>query len=293
MTPPPRIGERDRRRRVSRRNFLRASGAAVVAAAGTGLYTWRVEPQWVEFVHHQLPIAHLPGSLAGKTLIQISDVHVGPRVDDEYVAETFRAVARLAPDIVVITGDLITHSPTVFAQVASVYRHLPKGRLATLAILGNHDYGPHWSHREIAGAVVDAVAPFGVTVLRNEVRDVQGLQIVGMDDLWADAFDPVAALALCAPDRPAIVLSHNPDTVDRAGWGNYRGWILSGHTHGGQCKAPFLRPPLLPVENKRYTSGEFALDGDRRLYINRGLGHLLRVRFNVRPEVTVHELVPA
>ena len=77
------------------------------------------------------------------------------------------------------------------------------------------------------------------------------------------------------------------------GWENYHGWILSGHTHGGQCKPPFLPPPLLPVRNVRYTAGEFALDGNRRLYINRGVGHLLRVRFNMRPEVTVHELVPA
>ncbi len=98
---------------------------------------------------------------------------------------------------------------------------------------------------------------------------------------------------LCAGDvsrRAAIVLSHNPDTVDLPGWGNYEGWILSGHAHGGQCKPPFLPPPLLPVRNRRYTAGEFALDGGRRMYISRGVGHLLQVRFNVRPEVTVFEL---
>jgi uncharacterized protein len=73
----------------------------------------------------------------------------------------------------------------------------------------------------------------------------------------------------------------------------YEGWILSGHTHGGQCKPPFLPPPLLPVRNRRYTAGEFPLTGGRRLYISRGVGHLLPVRFNVRPEVTVFELRPA
>ena len=76
-------------------------------------------------------------------------------------------------------------------------------------------------------------------------------------------------------------------------WSGYQGWILSGHTHGGQCRPPFLPPPLLAVSNRRYTAGEFDLSGGRRLYINRGVGHLLRVRFNVRPEVTVHELVKA
>jgi len=100
----------------------------------------------------------------------------------------------------------------------------------------------------------------------------------------------VSALAALDPRRAALVLSHNPDTVDEPGWGEYEGWILAGHTHGGQCKPPFLPPPLLPVQNRRYTSGEFALSGGRKMYINRGVGHLLRVRFNVRPEITLFHL---
>ena len=278
---------------VSRRAFLRASGATLCAAAGTGLYVWRIEPHWVEVVRHPLPVAHLPASLLGRTLVQISDVHVGPRVDDAYVIRTFKRVAVLQPDIVVITGDLISYTTTVFDQVAAVYRHLPRGRLATLAVLGNHDYGPAWSQPRIASQVIEAVAPFGVTVLRNEVRDVEGLQIAGLDDVWARAFSPSGALDRLRPGRAAIALSHNPDTADLPVWSGYQGWILSGHTHGGQCKPPFLPPPLLPVQNTRYTCGEFALDGNRRLYINRGVGYLLRVRFNMRPEVTVHELMRA
>jgi predicted MPP superfamily phosphohydrolase len=93
-----------------------------------------------------------------------------------------------------------------------------------------------------------------------------------------------------ARNKASVVLSHNPDTADLAGWGNYNGWILSGHTHGGQCKPPFLPPPLLPVKNRRYTAGMFSVGGGRSLYISRGLGHLLQVRFNVRPEVTVFTL---
>jgi predicted MPP superfamily phosphohydrolase len=278
---------------LSRRSFLRASGATAAAAAATGLYTWRVEPHWVEFVRRAMPIANLPAALSGKTLVQLSDIHVGPRVDDDYVAETFRSVAALQPDIVVITGDLISMSETVFAQVAEVYPHVPRGSLATLAVLGNHDYGPNWAHPEIAARVIAAVAPFGITVLRNQVHDVEGLQIIGMDDLWADAFAPESAWAKYDPRRASIALSHNPDTVDMPGWEGFRGWILSGHTHGGQCKPPFLPPPLLPVKNSRYTSGEFELTDGRRLYINRGVGHLLRVRFNVRPEVTIHDLIQA
>jgi hypothetical protein len=275
---------------LTRRQLFRLAGAGLTVSAGVGLYTWRIEPHWLDITHRQLPVRHLPGALAGRVLVQISDIHVGPRVRDDYVIRGFQRIAALRPDIVVVTGDFVSYSPRIFDQMPGVYRHFPRGRLATLGILGNHDYGPGWSHPEVADRVVQAVTPFGITVLRNEVHDVEGLQVAGLDDLWAKRFQAERPLALLESNRASIVLSHNPDTVDLPVWDGYEGWILSGHTHGGQCKPPFLPPPLLPVRNRRYTSGEFQLPGNRRMYISRGLGHLLRVRFNVRPEVTVFEL---
>jgi hypothetical protein len=274
---------------ITRRRMLRASLAAA-AGIGVGLYTWQVEPHWLEIVRRRLPVRGLPEPLRGRTLAQLSDIHVGPRVSDAYVLETFARVAALAPDIVVYTGDFVSYAPDVFAHAERVYANPPRGRLGTLGILGNHDYGPNWSHPEIAARLADQMQAVGIRVLRNEVADVGGLQIAGMDDLWGKRFDPVRALAAVDRQRAAIVLSHNPDTVDRSGWNGYHGWVLSGHTHGGQCKPPFLPPPLLPVENRRYTCGEFDLGDGRSLYISRGVGHLLQVRINVRPEVTVFEL---
>jgi uncharacterized protein len=272
---------------------MRLAAASATAAAGAGIYTWRIEPHWLEIVRRRLPLRHLPSALIGKTLVQLSDIHVGHRVHDGYVTATFRKVAALAPDIVVLTGDIASYHRELLPQLRSVYQHFPRGRLATLAILGNHDYGPNWSHPEIAEAIVSTVKPFGITVLRNEMQEVGGLQVVGLDDWWADRFGPDRVLAQLDRTRAAVVLSHNPDTVDLPGWGSYEGWILAGHTHGGQCKPPFLPPPLLPVRNRRYVAGEIELMGNRRLYINRGIGHLTQVRFNVRPEVTVFELTQA
>jgi predicted MPP superfamily phosphohydrolase len=284
------MGDREGMIRIGRRGFLRVAGVSLGAAAGTGLYTWRIEPHRLELVRRPLGVRGLPTPLAGRTLVQISDVHVGTRVDDGYVLATFRRITELRPDIVVFTGDFISHHARVFDRVPNIYRHFPRGRMATLAILGNHDYGPNWAQPEIAARVVEAINPFGITVLRNQVSEIDGVQVAGLDDLWAKRFDLAPVVARLDPRRAAIVLSHNPDTVDLPGWENYEGWILSGHTHGGQCKPPFLPPPLLPVRNRRYTAGEFELAGGRRLYISRGVGHLLQVRFNVRPEVTVFEL---
>jgi predicted MPP superfamily phosphohydrolase len=275
----------------TRRQFLAMTGAA--AGAGMGVYTWRIEPHWLEIVRRPLPIRHLPPALAGRTLAHVSDIHVGPRVDDDYVIDTFARLAGLAPDIVVVTGDFVSHHDEMYEQMDRVYARFPRGRIATIGVLGNHDYGRGWSHPEVAERVAAIARRHGIDVLRNEIRDVEGLQIVGLDDLWADRFDPAAAFSRFDRARPALALSHNPDTVDLSGWAGYSGWILSGHTHGGQCKAPFLPPPLLPVRNRRYTCGEFVLSGGRSLYISRGVGHLIRVRFNVRPEVGLFELVSA
>ena len=145
---------------------------------------------WLDLVVRPLPVRGLPLALNGRTLAQISDVHVGPRVDDGYVLSVFERVAALRPDIVVLTGDFVSYHDRVFEQMDAVYRHFPRGRLATVGIPGNHDYGPGWSHPEIADQVVATAERHGITMLRNRVCEIEGLQIVGLDDLWAKHFDP-------------------------------------------------------------------------------------------------------
>ena len=271
---------------------MKRSGIALTAlGASTGLYTWRVEPHWLEVVTRPMRVPNLPADLVGHTLVHMSDLHIGPWVDDDHVIETFQRVTALRPDYVVITGDFISYrDPAQFEQLRRVLEQLPRGRRATIASLGNHDYGPGWSHPEIADRVATIASEAGALVLRNQATNIGGLQLVGLDDLWAHRFLPGSSLTALDPRTAMIALSHNPDSVDRPDWSGFNGWILAGHTHGGQCKPPFLPPPLLPVVNRRYTSGEFDLTGGRRLYISRGVGHLLRVRFNVRPEVTMFRL---
>ena len=279
---------------MKRREFLRWSLAgSTAAAAGIVGYIFAIEPHWLEIVEHPLPIAGLPRALIGRRLVHLSDLHVGPRVSDEYVIESLRRARSLAPDIVAITGDLITYrGPGQFPQLRAVLRELPHGRIATVAVLGNHDYGYGWRMPDVAAAVERELRDAGVTVLHNQAIDVSGLAIVGLGDLWANQFAPEGALAAHAGE-PALVLSHNPDSLDLEGWSGYRGWVLAGHTHGGQCKPPFLPPPLLPVRNKRYTAGAIALADGRAVYISRGIGHLIPVRFNVRPEITSFTLAAA
>ena len=304
---------------MNRRRFLAVGAGAVAAAAAVGVYAWQIEPFWVEVVRRPMPLVDLPSALEGRTLLQVSDIHVGPRVSSDYLIRGFETARELAPDFVAYTGDFVSYrSAHEIGELARVLRGAPRGRLGTVACLGNHDYGRNWQSVAVADEVSRAASDAGIVVLRNDVRTIAGLQVAGLADYWSPEFgarhgmppqgalvapvpssfarantDAAAALRLLTPGLPTVVLSHNPDAQDLPIWDGVRGWVLAGHTHGGQVKPPFLPPPVLPVKNRRYTAGAFSLGADRMMYVNRGLGFLVQVRFAVRPELTLFTLVRA
>ncbi|RYD72738.1 MAG: phosphoesterase, partial [Sphingobacteriales bacterium] len=237
----------------------------------------------------------LPDELVGKTLMQISDIHVGKRFDHRFIIESFAEAKKFEPDFVVYTGDYISlhKNEVMYHELDEVLQNTVKGRLETLAILGNHDYGHNWMQNEIANNITQRLTANGITVLRNSQQEKAGLNFIGFDDYWGTNFNPALAMQQFDAGKANIVLCHNPDVCDLDVWGNFEGWILAGHTHGGQCKPPFLRAPMLPVKNKKYARGKITLSQQRTLYINRALGHLWQIRFNVRPEITLFKLEKA
>ncbi|BDD11397.1 metallophosphoesterase (plasmid) [Fulvitalea axinellae] len=277
---------------MNRRKFIRKSVWGTIGiGAVSGLYTWQVEPFWLEFVKKKIHIKHLPESLKGKKLMQISDIHVGNRFDFGYIIDAFKQAQKLQPDIVVYTGDYVSYeNEQQFGQLEKVLKHAVRGSLGTVGIFGNHDYGKNWAEQDVADRIGNQLETAGIQMLRNTSVDIQGLNIIGFDDYWGLNFSPANALKTYKENKANIVLCHNPDVCDLNVWKGYKGWIFSGHTHGGQCKPPFLPPPVLPVRNKNYSAGEIDLGDGRMLYINRALGHSWQVRFNVRPEITVFEL---
>lgn len=280
---------------MNRRKFLKRSaiGAVGVGFLG-GMYTWQIEPFWLEFVKVRMPITNLPDQLVGKTLLQISDIHVGNRFDYNYLIDSFKKAQAMSPDYVVYTGDYVSYeNEEQFTQLKTVMEHAVIGSIGTFGVLGNHDYGEKWSEQPVANEITAIMEGAGVEILSNDQAEVGGLNIIGFDDYWSLNFAPYKVMNQYDSSKANIVLCHNPDVCDLDVWKDHQGWILSGHTHGGQCKPPFLDPPIIPVRNDRYTAGEIDLHDGRRLYINRALGHLRQVRFNVRPEITVFELQQA
>lgn len=275
------------RRKFIKKTFKAGIGISILS----GLYAWQIEPFWLEFVKVKMPIKNLPSHLEGKTLMQLSDLHVGNRFDYNYLIDALKEAKSYNPDFVVYTGDYVSYKDEEqIHQLKTVMKHAVKGQIGTAGVLGNHDYGNGWKEQDIANKITGVLEHNGINVLSNEQQNFGGLNIIGLDDLWGLNFKPNKVMPHINYNAANLVLCHNPDACDLNIWNNYEGWILSGHTHGGQVQPPFLDPLIVPVKNKKFTAGEIKLSNNRNLYINRALGHLWQVRFNVRPEITLFEL---
>jgi len=287
---------------LKRRHFLKTALAGAIAApALCALDALAIEPHWVELVEQPLPLPNLPDAFLGRRLVQISDLHCSRVVSADYLNSCIDRVNQLAPDAVLLTGDYITYEGRngYPAQVIDVIGRLRAG-LGICAGLGNHDYGFltrfHQAGRaDLCQTLVEGLSACGVHVLRNRATpltlDGKRLWIVGLGDLWSNNFQPDLAFRQVPAHEPAVALSHNPDTIDALA-SFPAGAVLCGHTHGGQINIPFFGPPFLPIKNRLYYAGMFSVAG-KRLYVNRGLGRLGRLRFNCRPEITLFTLTRA
>jgi predicted MPP superfamily phosphohydrolase len=234
-----------------------------------------------------------PRALEGYTIAQVSDVHVGAFVRDRELDEGFELVARIRPDLVVATGDLVDFDASLVGELGK--RLLRVGaRDGACAIVGNHD------HYAGAGDVASRLRAMDVRVLLNEsVRlragDGGGFALLGVDDLQGRSgrspglYGPdlhVATRGLDA-DLPKILLAHQPRYFREAA--GRVALQLSGHTHGGQIN-PGFRPADMVME---YVAGRYERDGST-LWVNRGFGVAgPPSRVGAAPEVTKIVIVAA
>jgi hypothetical protein len=286
-----------RHQRWPRKGFFKRLlwNAARRVALG-GLYAWGIEEHWLKVERRAMPIPGLGDALCGSTLAHISDLHCSPIVLEKYLNHCVDAVNRLGPDFIAVTGDLITGPKPYARRVARILARLSP-RIATVACLGNHDYGIFHPNglgaaRDLAQYVAEQLSRADIFVMMNESRvfrcDGAAIQFVGLEDLWSDRYDPIRAFETAA-DLPTIALCHNPDAAWQvAYWGAH--WVLAGHTHGSPKTGTRLRDLLLPASHKDFLAGLYALGGGKYLYVNRGLGYARRMNLNARPEITLFTL---
>jgi uncharacterized protein len=274
---------------LTRRNFL---WMAAGSTAGLAFYAGEIARHELEVVYLTISLPRLPDAFAGMKIVQISDLHFQEYTEAVFLEAIVRRVNEVAPDLVVLTGDFVSNNPLpkhfsikLGYECAEILHRIQCP--LRYAILGNHDAIVS------ARAVTDALQAQGIPVLVDSSvpieRDGQRIWLAGTKDALEQKPDLTAALpAGRRPDHePVILLVHEPDYADRA-LGRKIDLMLSGHTHGGQIRIPFLPPLLLPGMGTKYVHGHFRLPDGMQLYVNRGIGAVnLPFRFRCPPEITV------
>jgi uncharacterized protein len=262
---------------------------AIALTTGIYIYASKIEPNWIEVVPIQLAIPNLTPAFDQFKLVQISDIHISRFMTSERMDKIIRLVNQQQPDAIAITGDIITKY--TYFDVEELVAKLSKlvSQECTIAVLGNHD---HWG-KETA-ILKDALVQSKVTNLDNQVyileRGTEKLTFAGIDDPYVGKPNLEQVIKQLPDDSPAILLVHEPDYIDKSAKTQKFALQLSGHSHGGQIRVPFLTPLVLPPGGRKYFVGLNQVDQTIE-YTNRGLGMTgIPFRLNSRPEITVFTL---
>jgi len=281
------------RRGLSRRGLLKAS---LWGSLGLALYSGELERHWIETTFLEMPLPGLSPVFEGMRVVQISDIHMDEFTEAFFLRHVVDTVNTLKPEIVLLTGDFVSEGPASrrFARGAAWQcAELLDGLdcRARYAILGNHDV--------LVGKYVvqQALSSHGVTVLDNDYVPIErgGARwwLAGVDDPLAGNPQPESAIPESIRHKsgePVVLMCHGPDYADaliQQAAGQAVHLMLSGHTHGGQVKLPFLTRLKLPIMGRKYVEGRFTV-GSMQLYVNRGIGTVgIPFRLACPPEITL------
>jgi predicted MPP superfamily phosphohydrolase len=274
---------------LTRRAFL---ASATAAGIGLAAYAGTYARHQLEVTNLTVPIPNLPDAFQNFRFVQISDLHLEEFTEAWFLEDVVRRVNALAPELVVITGDFISHGPLPHA-FAWKTAGLAAEILSTLTapqrfgILGNHEAVVGPSH------VIPVLEAHGTPILVDSYTPIER----GRDVLWLCGADDAGVLRpdlnLTVPPfthgAPTILLCHEPDYADHVRKHPRFPAIdlmLSGHSHGGQIRLPVLGPLILPPMGQKYTDGLYRID-HMQLYVNRGIGTVgLPFRLNCPAEIT-------
>lgn len=267
--------------------FSNRNKIALAIVAGLATF-WRlryINPYRPKLEHIDLPLPANATSLDGLRIGFVTDTHIGPFTSATDLARGLSLFENELPDLLLLGGDYVSESNIYARAMADIFAPLVQRMpLGAFAVMGNHDLplGEDRVQTELERA--------GIQVLRNEhvIVDRHGalLAIAGIDDTIVGNAQPDRAFAGIPAEIPVLSLWHEADFAEEAA---RRGAFaqLSGHTHGGQVRLPFIKSIWLPPDGKRRDLGVYDVEG-MPTYISRGLGvYRPPVRFRCSPEVTL------
>ncbi len=264
-------------RTMQRRIFIkRAFASLALAAGGSTIYAGGFERHHVETT--VTPI-HL-GLDTPLRIAAIGDLHFDPLFEHWYIEDVVNCVRAAQPDILFLTGDYVS-KVTDQIDVLATLLAAAAPPLGIYAVLGNHEF---WSGEV---PVIRAFEKNGIVILRNESVPLPGSSrwfIAGLESYWAGRPDP-SFFDRSPAAAQYITIIHEPDPFQLLDHPRIR-LQVSGHTHGGQIRMPFLGALRLPSWGRQFDAGHFTA-ANRHLYVNRGIGTVrVHFRFHCRPEIS-------
>lgn len=261
--------------------------ALIGVTSGTYYYAKELEPSMLDITNSNLLSSKIPRSFDNFKIVQFSDTHIGFQYNIEQLNELVKEINNLKADLIVFTGDLIDE-PNSFKQNKELINVLSQlnAPYGSFWIYGNHDHGGYGTD-----IVLNIMEQSGFTLLKNShttlFKENDHIVLVGIDDAILGKPNLSTALLNTNAEQFTILLAHEPDYADISI--NYPVDVqLSGHSHGGQVRLPFLGHLYTPLLAEKYVQGEYTLNNeDFFLYVNRGIGTTrLPFRFLCKPEVS-------
>jgi predicted MPP superfamily phosphohydrolase len=281
----------------ARRQFLERTAAVATSApfvAGAyGLFYGRLN---LQVTAQTIRLPRLPRAFEGFRICQLSDIHIGPFMPASEIRKYAAIANAQKTDMIALTGDFVTFDPHTEQPVVDALGGL-RAPFGVYGSLGNHDA---WAGVE--DSITELFRQAGVRILRAAnvpiASNGESFNLIGVDFQSPRRFGPSPPVqhllgnveGIVDRDRVNILLSHNPDTFDRAA-GLGIDLSLAGHTHGGQAALEFISPEIAPSRLVTpYVAGWFQKPGGQ-LYVNRGIGTIfVPIRIGAPPEIAIYTL---
>lgn len=222
------------------------------------------------------------------SIVQLSDIHIGGLIDQEFIKNLVKRVNILNPDIIVITGDLVDTNLIYAKNALDELKNL-KSKYGNYFIVGNHEY-----FHGVA-SIIDYINTLNFKTLENENtyigEEKRGFNLTGVYDIIGyriNNYEPDLKKALEGIEpSPTVLLAHQPKFIEEV---TNVDLVLSGHTHGGQI-APFN---LLVKIVQPYVKGLHQHNKRTQIYVNKGTGFWgPPMRLCASSEITYLKLIPA
>ena len=259
-------------------------GSLLVVGAGVAAYAWLIEPRWLQLVHRTIHLRTLPRSLEGFRIGLLTDLHAADGGSVQLARRAAELIMREGPHVIAITGDFAEDEGGL-RNVLGALEPL-RAPLGVWAVPGNHD---HHAGIETWRELVDRAVGLHDLTNRFEMVEHGGSRIClgGVDDLYRGQ----PRLTLPPPEERdlTLLLAHTPDLAERCRRAfDAVDLVLSGHTHGGQIRLPFLPAPVNSARHRHLYENGLRRRPWTQVYTSRGIGTSgIPFRFFARPEVTL------